>query len=113
MMSIKIEIVAFISVFVVTCFVHYFFFGLIHIFYRQGDIVQLLRTWQVIFLIVMILMTLFYPSKVMAILIVPPSFLLPPFLMPEEFLPVDFAVMLVTAIITFAFVLLVVWRQRL
>ena len=112
-MSIKTEILAFIGVFVVTCFVHYFFFGLMHIFYRQGDIVQLLRIWQVVFLIVMTLMTLFYPSKVMAILIVPASLLLPPFLMPKEFLPVDLAMLIVTAILTVAFVLLVMWRQRL
>jgi hypothetical protein len=112
-MSIKIETFAFVVVFVVTCYVHAVFFGFKHIYYRQGDIVQLVRIWQITFLIVMILMTLFYPSKVIVLLIVPPSLLLLPFLMPEEFSPVDFPMMLVTAIITLAFVLLVVWRQRL
>jgi hypothetical protein len=78
----------------------------------KGDIRQFLQYWHFIFLIVIILMMLLYPSKFITLLIVPPSLLLPPFFRPEVFAPVNLAMLIVTAVITLAFVLLVIWRQR-
>jgi hypothetical protein len=111
-MSRKTKMIFFASVLLVASFIHYFFFEIRYVWYKQPDDYEFLRRGHAVFLIVMVLMIMFYPSKILALLIVPPSLLFPPFFRPEVFVPVDLAMLIVTAVITLAFVLLVIWRQR-
>lgn len=105
--------IVFVGAFLLVCFIHYFFFEIRYVWYKQPDDYQFLRWGHTLFLVAMILMMALYPSKILALLLVPPSMLFPPFLRPAVFAAVDLAMIIVTAILTVAFVLLVVWRQRL
>lgn len=112
-MSKKMEVPIFLISFLVICLIHYFFFELRYAWHNKPDDYFFLRHGYAIFLTSILFVAAFYPSKILVVLIVPSSLLFPPFLRNHVFVEPNLAMLIVIAVITMLFLLLMIWRQKL
>lgn len=112
-MSKKMMVFLFVISFIAVCFLHYALLELRYVYYNKPDDYQFLRQGHALFLMVISLMVIFFPSRILAVIVVPISLLFPPVLRQSAFPEHDAAILIGTGIVTFLFLAIMIWRQRL
>lgn len=107
------SIVFFAIVFFAVCFIHYALFEIRYVWYTQPDDYSFLRRGHAFFLLVVFLLVIFFPSKLLVLVLVPLSLLFPPLFRSAVFPGLDIAMSVGIAIVTVLFFLLMNWRQQL